>query len=271
MVVQGALIAAGLAVAAVFTVIGPGPPPPRFRPATLGDQPRGAVVLAKEDGELALGVAAAPRHGQLLVVATVFGSSGVGTAGLHPRFEITTAGGGRMTAVATACTAGCYQAAFGTAGLPKRIAITLRGRGSVGFTLPKNGPSASARRLVRTAAAEFRKVRSLVTHERLGSSPTQVVHTTYYAVAPDKLRYFVRGEDESIIIGHRRWDRPKGGHWTRFGADPDQADWPVLDTTRAGRDDPRERDRSRPPGTWRALVRQPSGARLLHDLGRQVG
>ena len=73
---------------------------------------------------------------------------------------------------------------------------------------------------MRTAAAEFRKVRSLVTHERLGSSPTQVVYTTYYAVAPDKLRYFVRGEDESIIIGHRRWDRPKGGHWTRSAQTP---------------------------------------------------
>ncbi len=73
---------------------------------------------------------------------------------------------------------------------------------------------------MRAAAADYRKIHTLVTHESLGSSPTQVVHTTYYAVAPDKLRFLVRGEDESIIIGNRRWDRLRGGHWTTSAQTP---------------------------------------------------
>jgi hypothetical protein len=219
-VIQIALIAAAVGVAVLFTVIAPGPVPPHFRPATLGDQPRGAVVLAREDGQLAVGVAAAPRHGQLLVVATVFGPSGGGAAGLRTSFAITTSGGRRLSAAARACTAGCYQAAFATAALPRRVSITFNGGSRIGFTFPRRGPSASALRLVRAAAAEYRRVHTLVTHESLGSSPTQVVDTTYYAVAPDKLRFVVRGEDESIIIGDRRWDRRKGGRWTTSAQTP---------------------------------------------------
>jgi hypothetical protein len=204
----------------VFTVITPAPPPPHFTPATLGDQPAGAVVLAKEDGGLAVGLAAAPRHGQLLMVATVFGQSGGGAARLHPRIVITTRGGQRMTAEATACTAGCYEAAFDTAAVPERASVTFNGAGRVDFTFPAHGPSASALRLVREAEAEYHELRSLVTHERLASSPTEVVYTTYYAVAPDKLRFDVRGGDDSIIIGNRRWDRAPGGGWQASPQEP---------------------------------------------------
>jgi hypothetical protein len=220
LLVQLGLIAAGLAAVIVFTVITPTPPPPRFTPATLGDQPPGAMVLAKEDGGLAVGLAAAPRHGQLLVVATVFGQSGGGATKLHPRIVITTRGGQRMTAEATACTAGCYEAAFDTAAVPERASVTFNGAGRVDFTFPAHGPSASALRLVREAEAEYHELRSLVTHERLASSPTEVVYTTYYAVAPDKLRFDVRGGDDSIIIGNRRWDRAPGGGWQASPQEP---------------------------------------------------
>ena len=220
LVVQVSLIAAGLAAVIVFTVITPAPPPPRFTPATLGDQPAGAVVLAKEDGGLAVGLAAAPRDGQLLVVATVFGQSGGGAAKLRTRIDITTRAGQHMTAAATACGAGCYEAAFGTGAIPERASVTFNGGARVNFTLPAHGPSASALRLVRATEAEYRRLRSLVTHERLASNLTDVVYTTYYAVAPDKLRFDVRGEDDSIIIGNRRWDRAPGGKWQESSQEP---------------------------------------------------
>ena len=68
---------------------------------------------------LAVAVAAAPRGGQLLVVATVLGQDGGGAAGLRTSLAITTRDGRQMTAAASACSAGCYQAVFGTAGLPR--------------------------------------------------------------------------------------------------------------------------------------------------------
>lgn len=218
--VQVALIASALAAAILFTVIAPAPPPPRFTPATLGDQPAGAAVLAKEDGGLAVGLAAAPREGKLLVVATVFGQSGGGAAKLRTRIVITTRGGQRMTARATACTAGCYEAAFNTAAIPEHASITFDGGQRVDFALPAHGSSASALALVREAEAEYRQLRSLVTHERLASDPTEVVYTTYYAVAPDKLRFDVRGGDDSIIIGNRRWDRAPGQTWQESPQEP---------------------------------------------------
>jgi hypothetical protein len=219
-IVQVALIAAGLAIAVLLTVISPNPPSPRFKPAALGEQPPGAVVLGREDGGLAVGIAAARRHGQLLVVATVFGQDGSGATGLRTRFAIATPDGRRMTASASPCAAGCYQAAFSTAELPKRITVAFNGRSRVGFTLPPHGPSAAALRLVRAAGAEYRRIRTLVTHESLGSDLTHVVYTTYYAVAPDRLRFIVRGEDETIIVGNRRWDRRPGGSWQASAQTP---------------------------------------------------
>jgi hypothetical protein len=210
---QLALLAAGLAAAIVFTVITPAAAPPRFTPATLGDQPAGAVVLAKEDGGLAVGLAAAPRHGDLLVVVTVFGQSGGGAARLRTRIAITTRAGQRLTAEATACSAGCYEAVFHTAAIPERASVTFNGGGRVQFSLPGHGPSVSALRLVRAAEAQYSHLRSLVTHERLASDPKEVVFTTYYAVAPDKLRFQVDGGYSTIIIGNRRWDRAPGGRW----------------------------------------------------------
>src|SRR5579875_841658 len=84
-----------LAVAAYFTLARPSAVSlvQRFTPATLVDQPSGAVVLAKEDGNNAVGLAVAPRGHALLVGATVLGQSGRGATGLKPRFTITDRGG----------------------------------------------------------------------------------------------------------------------------------------------------------------------------------
>lgn len=219
---QVLLIAVAAAAAGFFSFVAPSEVSlvQRFTPATLGDQPPGAVVLAKEDGALAVGVAVAPRRHGLLVVATVFTPNGAGATGLKPQFRVTTRDGSVSTATATACTAGCYEAVLPIDGMPKRAALSFDNGNRLVFALPSHGPTAEAMALVRKAAAEYKHVHSMTTYERLATSPKYVARTTYYAEAPDRLHFVVRGEDESIIIGHRRWDRNIGGSWRKSAQTP---------------------------------------------------
>lgn len=219
---QLVLIALAVLVVAIFTFIGPSATSlvQRFTPGTLGDQPPGAVVLGGEDGQLAVGLAVAPRTHGLLVVATVFGPNGRGTTGLRPRLTVTDHDGSRVSAPATACTAGCYQAVFAGNQMPAHVAVSFKDGSHIGFALPAHGSPAKALALVHDAAAEYKRIHSMVTHESLGASPTDVVYTTYYAVAPNSLRFNVRGEGASIIIGNRRWDRNKGGPWKESSQSP---------------------------------------------------
>jgi hypothetical protein len=214
-VAQLLVIVLAAAVAAFFTFVKPSSVSlvQRFTPNTLGDQPGGAVVLAGEDRDLAVGLAVAPRVHGLLVVATVFGSNGRGATGLRPTLTITAHDGSRSSATATACAAGCYEAVFPAREIPAHAAISFDDGSHLGFTLPTHGPTSKADALVRAAAAEYKQIHSMVTHERLGSSPTQVAYTTYYAVAPDRLHYVVRGENQTTIIGDRSWTRDDGGTW----------------------------------------------------------
>jgi hypothetical protein len=222
LVLQTMLIAAGLAAVLFFTLVAPtvSVRQAHFVPATLGDEPPGAVVLGREDGALAVGLAIAPGRGALLLVATVWGQSGAGLGGLKTSFTVTTSDRHALSADGTPCTAGCYEATVRAGGRPTTATVVLNGGNRVRFTLPRQWPAAPAGSLVRKAAAEYGQVRSLVTHERLASSLTQVVYTTYYAVAPDKLRYQIRDGAEAIIIGDQRWDRQPGGAWERSPQDP---------------------------------------------------
>ncbi len=70
-------------------------------------------------------------------------------------------------------------------------------------------PDAGA--LVARAAAVWRALKTLVWHERLAASPTEVIHTVYEAVAPDELSYTISGLSAAVIIGGARWDRPTPG------------------------------------------------------------
>jgi hypothetical protein len=215
MTAQLLVVLLACAAAAFFTFVKPSGVSlvQRFTPATLGDEPAGAVVLGQESGKLAVGVAAAPRKHGLLVVLTVFGTSGTGQAGLRPQLEITNRDGSTSRAVASGCTAGCYEAVFPTTDLPRSAKVTFSNGDHAAFTFPASGPGAHGLTLVHQAEAAYKQIHSMVTHERLGSSPTQVADTTYYSVAPHRLRFLVKGEDESIIIGKHRWDRNLGGPW----------------------------------------------------------
>jgi hypothetical protein len=222
LVAQLVLVALALAAAAYFTFVTPSgvSQVQPFTPATLGDQPAGAVVLAKEDGNLAVGLAVAPRTHGLLVVVTVFGQSGAGQTKLRPRLTVTNSDGSKSSATASTCTSGCYEAVFPTTTLPRSATVSFDDGSHLAFTLPKHGPTAQGLTLVRDAAAEYKRIHSMITYERLASSRTQVAYTTYYAVAPNRLRFLVKGEDESIIIGNRRWDRNLGGPWKESPQSP---------------------------------------------------
>jgi hypothetical protein len=222
LVAQAVLILAAVAAAAFFTFVRPSgvSQVQRFTPRSLGDQPAGAVVLGKEDGNLAVGLAAAPRTHGLLMVVTVFGPSGRGQTGLRPKVTVTERGGGTSSAPASTCTAGCYEAVLPTTQLPRSATVSFSNGSHATFALPANGPSAQALKLVRDAQAEYKQIHSMVTHERLASSRTDVTYTTYYAVAPDRLRFLVKGEDESIIIGKHRWDRNLGKPWKESTSAP---------------------------------------------------
>jgi hypothetical protein len=210
--VQGILIVLAVVVVAAFTFIKPSATSlvQRFTPNTLGDQPTGAVVLGGEDGTLAVGLAVAPRSHGLLVVATVFDPNGRGKTGLNPRITVTGHDGSRSAAAATACTAGCYQAVFADNRMPAHATISFNNGSHLGFTLPAHGPTPQGAAVVKSASAEYKQIHSMITDEILRASPKFVADTTYYAVAPDRLHYVVRRDNETTIIGKRSWTRNYG-------------------------------------------------------------
>jgi hypothetical protein len=214
------LLAAGAAVVLALTLVSPPKPPaPAFAPAVLGGQPEGAVVLAQEDKDLALALAVQPGRQRLALVATILGQDGTGANGLDVGFRTTTHDGAVHESDGRPCGPGCYGATVATQSRPTAVAVTLTGPGSSDrprrFVLPAQWPPRPATDLVHSAERAFRRLTTLVTHERLGSDPTHVLDTTYRAVAPDKLQIVTRHGPESIVIGKTRWDRQPGGPWRR--------------------------------------------------------
>ncbi len=96
------------------------------------------------------------------------------------------------------CGAGCYQneIATGAAGGngPARHA-RLRVQLPLPATARRDGACQRMRRPCGGA------LKTLVWHERLAGSPTDVIHTVYVAVAPDELSYTITGLSAAIIIG----------------------------------------------------------------------
>jgi hypothetical protein len=92
------------------------------------------------------------------------------------------------------------------------VRLLQSGRPSqVRFELPTKAPPAAA--LVRRATRVFRSLRSLVVHERLASSATNVLRTRFVMQAPDRLAYRTSAGSEAVVVGPKRWDRNGGGRW----------------------------------------------------------
>jgi copper transport protein len=186
------------------------PPPPR------------SLVLGQEDGDLAVGVAVT-AGAPLGLQATVLGPDGSGLPGLELAFRVRSSSG-EKSATATACGDGCYRATLPATGKPATVTVSIGGGArsvsSVSFSLPTRWPPPDAANLLARATRVYRRLRTLVTHERLASSPTNVVNTTWEAVAPNRLAYQIAGGAQAIIIGGRRWDRDPGGNWTPSSQTP---------------------------------------------------
>jgi len=177
--------------------------------------PPGSVVLGQEDGNLAVGLAV--RLGRPLTLqATVLGPDGSGVSGLDVAFAVQTSAGARA-ANGSACGSGCYRSTVATTARPEAVTLRISGAGrkvsTLSFALPTSWPAPSASKLLSAATRVFHQLRTLTTHERLASSPTNVINTIYQAEAPDRFSYKIAGGPQAVIIGDRRWDRSGVGKW----------------------------------------------------------
>jgi hypothetical protein len=86
------------------------------------------------------------------------------------------------------------------------------GKSTAVIPMPSSWPAPSGAALVGRAARAFRALRSVVIAERLASSASDVLVTTWTLAAPDRLAYRTVQGPQAVVIGKRRWDRdiPRG-------------------------------------------------------------
>ena len=93
-------------------------------PPILGGPPPNALVLAREAGSLAVGLALQPKPSTTTLVATVLGPEGSGVSGLDARLTLKTAGGAEASGKGRACGPGCYEATLTRTGRPSAATVT---------------------------------------------------------------------------------------------------------------------------------------------------
>jgi hypothetical protein len=230
-----ALIALGCGIGAVVTVYllyqatpaaTSTPPSPQAAPAqprvqaiaaSFPSPPSDALVLAREDRDLAVGLAVTRRSDRVALQASVLGSDRP-VSGLAVSFGK----GDANRLPATTCGAGCYAGwvPLGT----RTVGIMIRGpnraASAVSFPLPASVPGPPAAALVRQAETTWRRLRTLVVHDRLSSGPGATLDTLWRFVAPDRYTYAIRTGPAAVSIGPRRWDRLPGQHWQESEQDP---------------------------------------------------
>jgi hypothetical protein len=155
-----------------------GPPPP---------PPASAVVSAQEAGDDAVALAAQPQT----LRVTVLGASGLGANGLRITID------GKRT---SPCGAGCYESQ-GSHG--SRVVVGIGSR-RLRFDVPARAPGAGA--IVDRASRVFRSLQSVSYVERLASTPSNHIVSTFVLEAPDRLHYRIHGGATATVIGTRRWD-----------------------------------------------------------------
>jgi copper transport protein len=189
------VLIAGLVVAvSILTDVRPGKAHPETRITATSAPllpPRNAVVLAQEDGDNGVTLAATPNR----IVVTVFDGEGLGVDGLG----VSVAG-----TQAARCGPGCYATQTRVRG---RVAVVVDGRVHV-FDLSRVAPDATA--LMARASGVFHSLRSVSYVERLASSVRNRIVSTFTLEAPDRVEYTIRGGAAGIVIGTSRWDRTDG-------------------------------------------------------------
>ena len=179
--------------------------------------PHGALVLAQEDRDLAVGLAVSRRSGGLGLQASILGPDQPAN-GLSVSFD---SGGSSVSA--KPCGAGCYAASLSGAS-SHVVSVHIHGpnrpTSSVAFTLPASVPGPSAAALVRRAATTWRRLKTLVDHDRLSSGPGATIHTVWQFQALYRYTYVIRNGPQAVSIGTRRWDRLPGQRWQESQQDP---------------------------------------------------
>ncbi len=212
--VELALLATVVGAVAFLTDLVPGRqlaaaiarPPTPSRP--VAPPPKGALVLGTQAGSLAVGLA---RLADGRLQATVLGPDNRGV----DRLPVVFVGRGRRIATFS-CGAGCYRSPTRFTG--RAVAVDIGRPPRVHFVLPERTRSAVA--LIRRARRAFRGLSSVVIHERLASSPTAKVTSTWRVEAPNRLAYVTSGGARAVVIGSRRWDRVGRGPWERSEQTP---------------------------------------------------
>jgi len=171
--------------------------------------PDGAIVLSREAGSRALGLAILPGRPTTLVRASVLSPAGSGAAGLDVRARF----GARAPVTLSPCGAGCYQAEIASAKVSRSVSVSL-GSKAYAFRLPAARLPADATRILDRATQTWRGLKTLVWHERLAGNATDAIHSVFKAVAPNELSYAIQGGSAAVIIGGTRWDRAGApGSW----------------------------------------------------------
>jgi hypothetical protein len=232
---------AGLALASAaalaLTVISrrSGEKPVAFTPLIVGAAPPNSLVMAREAGDLAVALAVQPRRSTATLVATVLGPDGSGLSGLDATLALETAAGAHPSGTGRDCGPGCYEATLtGIEGRPTVATVDLSGQGrnvSARFALPSAWPPPAAAKLAQRATAAYRRVRTLVIHERLASDPEHALTTVYRAAAPNRLQLTSSNGVQATIIGGRRWDKAPGQLWRESPQSPIRSVFPFWVTT----------------------------------------
>jgi hypothetical protein len=206
-----ALLAVALGLVAVLTNVRPGRdyvPSATAAPHSASASSQD-VVLASQDGDLAVGIEVARIGSRIALRAKVLGPNGPVSRG-SLRFIVEGDGAAQFVA-ASSCGHGCYRAGAPSVRRVRtvllRIAMPGRSPTTLTFVPPTRLPAPDASAIVRRAEARIGRLRTLVIHSRLASDADHELTTTYKEVAPDRLAYLNSDGSASIIVGRRRWDR----------------------------------------------------------------
>ena len=193
-------------------------PPAKGRPKL---PPPDAVVMAKENGRLAVALAARPTPKALELMATIVGPDNTGTDDLPVSFRR-----GKSEQRAKPCGSGCYSALLPANG-PGVIGVRIAGR-TVAFPLPARWPARDATALVRRATTTYRGLRNVSYSQRLASAPGLAVLADWREAAPNRFAYRIPGGSAGIVIGSRRWDRTApSSRWEASTTSPSRMPSPI--------------------------------------------
>lgn len=180
--------------------------------------PAGALVLAREDRDLAVALAASPDG---TLQASVIGQEGP-AAGLRVSFG---------SVRAKPCGPGCYRADVGT--IPRAVAVRIEGpnrpASTVSFALPAAVPGPPGLAIVRRAERTWSSLHTLVVHDRLASGAGTALVTVWRFAAPDRETYAIRNGPQAVVIRSRRWDRLPGHGWQRSDQEPIRTPVPLWE------------------------------------------